>query len=183
MNRVSEMTLPSHESDKSLADQFVSFFLKKIKTIRDTLVHSGTEKDVHPPSHSLKITTFTEVSEGAIDKIIKNSHMKSCLMDPWPTFIVKEYSNILLPSVTQLVNCSLMESCVKTAVGTPLIKKATYLAGDFKNYRTVSGLNLISKLVERVVAKQLLEHIHVHNLDNPYKSAYKKTPLRQLFFP
>ena len=31
----------------------------------------------------------------------------------------------------------------------------------------------VSKLVERVVAKQLLEHIHVHNLDNPYQSAYK----------
>ena len=29
----------------------------------------------------------------------------------------------------------------------------------------------MSKLVERVVAKQLLEHIH--SLDNPYQSAYK----------
>ena len=27
--------------------------------------------------------------------------------------------------------------------------------------------------VELVFAKQLLEHIHVHNLDNPYQSAYK----------
>ena len=33
--------------------------------------------------------------------------------------------------------------------------------------------NFISKLIERVVAEQLLEHIHVHNLDNPYQSAYK----------
>ena len=31
----------------------------------------------------------------------------------------------------------------------------------------------MSKLVERVVAKQLLEQIHVHSLDNPYQSAYK----------
>ena len=30
----------------------------------------------------------------------------------------------------------------------------------------------MSKLIERAVAKQLLEHIHVHNLDNPYQSAY-----------
>ena len=37
----------------------------------------------------------------------------------------------------------------------------------------VSGLSFMSKLVERVVAKQLLEHIHVHSLDNPYQSAYK----------
>ena len=46
-------------------------------------------------------------------------------------------------------------------------------AHDFKNYRPVSDLSFISKLVKQVVAKQLLEHIHVHNLDNPYQSAYK----------
>ena len=28
-------------------------------------------------------------------------------------------------------------------------------------------------MVERVVARQLVEHIHVNNLDNPYQSAYK----------
>ena len=33
--------------------------------------------------------------------------------------------------------------------------------------------SVLSQTVERVVAKQLLEHIHVHNLDNPYQSAYK----------
>ena len=31
----------------------------------------------------------------------------------------------------------------------------------------------MSKLVECVVAKQLIENIHVHSLDNPYQSAYK----------
>ena len=31
----------------------------------------------------------------------------------------------------------------------------------------------MSKLVERVVAKQLMEHINVNNLDNPHQSAYK----------
>ena len=70
-----------------------------------------------------------------------------------------------------------MKGCVpdgfKTAVVSRLIKKSTLPADDFKNYRPVSGLSFVSKLVERVVAKQLLEHIHVHSLDNPYQSAYK----------
>ena len=80
-------------------------------------------------------------------------------MDPWPTFFIKECSDILplLPSITKLVNCSLMESYVpdgfKTAVVTPLIKEATLPADDLKNYCPVSGLSFISKLVERVVAK------------------------------
>ena len=56
---------------------------------------------------------------------------------------------------------------------TLLIKKANLPSDNLKNYCPVSGLSFISKLVERVVAKQLLEHIHVHNLDNLYQSAYK----------
>ena len=65
-----------------------------------------------------------------------------------------------------------MERCVpdafKTALVTPLIKKANISSDDLKNYHPVSGLSFISKLVEHVVTKQLLEHINVHNLDNPY---------------
>ena len=56
---------------------------------------------------------------------------------------------------------------------TPLIKKPNLPSNDLKNYRLVSGLSFISKLIKCVVAKQLLEHIHVHNLDNLYQSAYK----------
>ena len=110
-------------------------------------------------------------------KIIKSSPTKSCLLVPWPTFLIKECIDILLLSLTKLVNCSLMEGCVpdafKTAVVTPLIKKANLPTDDLKNYRPVSGLSFRSKLVEHVVAKQLLEHIHVHNLDNNYQSTYK----------
>ena len=71
-----------------------------------------------------------------------------------------------------------MEGCIpdglKTAVFSPIIKKASLPADILKNYRPISGLSFTSKLVERVVAKQILDHIHIHNLDkSPYQSAYK----------
>ena len=63
-----------------------------------------------------------------------------------------------------------MEGCVPegfiAAVVTPLIKTITLPADDLKNYHPVSGFSFISKLVEHMVAKQQLEHIH--NIDNPY---------------
>ena len=62
---------------------------------------------------------------------------------------------------------------VQKAVVTPLIKKASLPVEDLKNYHPVSGLSFISKLVERVVAKQLVDHIHRQGLDNSYQSAYK----------
>ena len=57
--------------------------------------------------------------------------------------------------------------------GTLLIKKASLSIEDLKSYHQVSGFSLISKLVEHVVAKQLVDHIHGHDLDNSYQSAYK----------
>ena len=94
-----------------------------------------------------------------------------------PTFLIKECIDILLPSITKLVNCLPREGLVpdgfKKAVVTPLIKKASLPVDDLKNFHPVSGLSFISKPVEHVVAKQLVGHIHQHGLDNPYQSAYK----------
>ena len=48
----------------------------------------------------------------------------------------------------------------RKAVVIPLIKKASLPVEDLKNYHPVSGLSFISKLVEHLVAKQLVDHIH-----------------------
>ena len=67
--------------------------------------------------------------------------------------------DILLPSVTKLVNCSLTEGAVpgglKKAIVSPLIKKSSLPPDELKNYRPVSGLSFISKLVERVTRPKL----------------------------
>ena len=93
---------------------------------------------------------FDDASPDDIAKVIKNSPTKSCLLDPWPTFLVKDCLDILLPSITKLVNCSLLEGAVpdgfKSAVVTPLIKKSSLSKDELKNYRPVSGLSFISKL-------------------------------------
>ena len=52
------------------------------------------------------------VSEDGDDIIIRNSHTKSCLLDPWPPFLIRECSDILLTLITKLVNCSFMEERV-----------------------------------------------------------------------
>ena len=44
---------------------------------------------------------------------------------------------------------------------------------DFKNYRPVSGLNYISKVIERVISVQLKQHLYKHNLVYNFQLAYK----------
>ena len=71
----------------------------------------------------------------------------------------------------ELVPCFLSLSLM--ALSQVLIKKASLPRNDFKNYCPVSGLCFLSKLVERVVAKQLTSHINNNKPDNWHQSAYK----------
>ena len=93
------------------------------------------------------------------------------------TFLVKECIDILLLSISRLVNCSLSEGFVpdgfKKAIVTPWIKKSSLPPNALKNYRPVSGLGLISKLVEHVVASQLNDHVNLNGLENVRQSTYK----------
>ena len=177
LHRSHGTTLPTYESSKSLADRFSSFFSNKILKIREKFSSSESYNTVHPPSDPPKLTVFTQVTQDEIGKIISKSPTKSCLVDPLPTFLIKDCIDSLLPSITKLVNCSFREGLVpddfKKAVVTPLIKKASLPVEDLENYRPVSGLSFICKLVECVVTKQLVDHIHQHGLDNSYQSAYK----------
>ena len=60
----------------------------------------------------------------------------------------------------------------KRAIVIPLIKKSSLPKNELKNYRPVSGLCFISKLVERSVAVQVKHHIDKNNLGNTFQSAY-----------
>ena len=161
---------------KQCADALL-LFSNKIMKICESFSSSVSCNTVHSPFDPPKLTVLTHVTQDEIAKIISKSPTKSCLLDPFPTFLIKECIDILLPSITKSVNFSLSEGLVpdgfKRAVVTPLIKKASLPVEDLKNYHPVSGLSFISKLMERVVAKQLVDHIHQHDLDNSYQSAYK----------
>ena len=76
-----------------------------------------------------------------------------------------------------MINMSLSEGYFpdkfKTAIVTPLLKKPSLDKSVLKNYRPVSGLNFVSKLIERTVSKQLKDYLSSNNLGNIYQSAYK----------
>ena len=170
-----ESILPSHQSKQCLANHFVTNFTENITKIRDSF--SSTDSFSLPaPSGLPSFDSFKKVSDEEIKKAIMKSPTKSCLLDLWPTFLVKECLDILVPSITELVNCSLSEGVVpvdfEKAVVTPLIKKASLPPDDLKNYRPVSGLCFISKLAEHVVASQLNDYVCSNGFENVEQSAY-----------
>ena len=131
-----------------------------------------------PKSNSSALTSFEPVSEDDILKILRSSNTKSCDLDPIPTALVKECADFLVTPITNIINYSLKEgsfpNCFKTAYVTPLLKKPNLDRNLLKNYRPVSNLSFLSKLIEKVAAKQLNNYIDSEGLSNVNQSAYRR---------
>jgi hypothetical protein len=69
---------------------------------------------------------------------------------------------------------SSMPAQLKMALLSPLLKKLTLDSDILKNFRPVSNLTYVSKLIERIVAVRFTEHMQKNNLHEKYQSAYTK---------
>ena len=118
------------------------------------------------------LSSFMDATEIEIRNIIKLSPAKSCKLDPLPTWLLKECIAELVPTITDIVNMSLRDS-LKTALIRPLLKKTGLDSDILKNYRPVSNLTFISKVIEKVVSGRLNEHLINNSMFDPLQSAYR----------
>ena len=131
---------------------------------------------IKPPQ--LWADRFVEFFTEKIRNSQNNSPNKSCSLDPWATFLVLDYLNILITPITSIINASLEQgkcpNFFKQAHVTPILKKSSLDKEVFKNYRPVSNLNFISKILERVAAVQLQTHLDEAGLMTGFQSAYRQ---------
>jgi len=67
-----------------------------------------------------------------------------------------------------------MPSALKIALVKALLKKQRLDPEVLNNYRPVSNLPFLSKVIERIVAARLFEHMQVNNLHECFQCAYKE---------
>jgi len=63
---------------------------------------------------------------------------------------------------------------LKQSIISPLFKKSTLDKDLLSNYRPVSNLSVVSKIIEHIVRSRLTDHLSSNNLLNPHQSAYCK---------
>ena len=177
MNRKKSNPLPEHNSSKELADEFCVFFKSKIDKIRerfDTDDDAAFEYD-QSTVHS-QLCGFEVIPDSVITSIIKTAADKSCDLDPIPTQLLKECLDLLSPVIARIVNLSMqtatMPDMFKRALVTPLLKKPS-LDTVPSNYRPVSNLPFVSKVIEECVIRQLSDHMVRNGLGEVLQSAYK----------
>jgi hypothetical protein len=184
LNRKQSSKLPDHNSDKTLAHQMSQFFVDKVSTIRSKLEAFKLNHCLHTaPEQSLVceasyLVDFQQATEEEVRKIIMLSATKSSILDPIPTQILKGCIDAILPVITRLINLSLdtatFQDCFRVAAVRPLLKKSDLDHNTLKNFRPVSNLPFVSKVLEKVVAKRLQHHRDSNQLNEKMQSAYRR---------
>ena len=164
-------------SEESLAEGFASFFQEKIEVISKSFDFKNCLKvAVTYPNHLPRMSSFNAVLQDEIRKLIGKAKPTTCVLDTIPTKLLKAHQDVFLPLVTMLINLSLSTGVFpntwKGTIVRPLLKKLG-LETVFKNYRPVSNLNFISKLLEAAVLTQLQDHLYSQKLLPQYQSSYR----------
>jgi hypothetical protein len=164
-----------------LPDKFNIFYIEKIATARSTVPctppASGTQSNSSLiPFPSVLLSNFDIVTEQELSSLIRKSSTKSDIMDPLPTWLLKTYLSAFVPVVTALINLSLsygIPQTYKHAIVRPLLKKKDLDPEVFSNFRHVSSLPYVSKLIEKAVAVHLTRHVEQVSGFDPNQSAYR----------
>src|SRR5271170_3898389 len=134
------------------ADDFADFFANKISTIR--LETAGALTPTYAAAPPAVLHSFADVPYAHVIELISSAPCKQSEFDPLPTWLLKKCAQVLTPYLTALFNLSLatatFPSNMKCATVVPLLKKDNLNLDDIKNYRPVSNLSFISKLLERI---------------------------------
>ncbi|PIK45370.1 putative RNA-directed DNA polymerase from mobile element jockey-like [Apostichopus japonicus] len=165
---------------QSLSSRFINIFffevLLYVCTFSEGKSKSFSLTVQKPPSCALDM--WEPATEDELKRIIMASPSKSCGLDPLPTNLLKECVTPLLPVISTIVNNSLITgdvpSAFKLAHVTPLIKKPSLDPTVLSNYRPVSNLPFVSKILEKVVSSRLTSYLEHNGLQETHQSAYRK---------
>lgn len=175
----------SNNHQPGLCDTFATFFVSKIAKVKSTVsmlkaqILSGAPRQWPQQlttGNILDVLAPTTVSE--VSTLIARLPSKTSPLDFIHVSVLKACSDVFAPLIVYLANLSFMEGRFpdqyKTAQVTPLLKKAGLDEGDPANYRPISNLSTISKIVERLCLKRLLPHVIDSGNFNSLQSAYRK---------
>ena len=168
-----------------LCDTFATYFVSKIAKVKSTVSALKVHLAPNIPEDSdqqlvagdiLDILEPTSVDE--VTTLIARLPSKTSPLDIIHISVLKACSDVFAPLIVHLANLSFLEGHFpdqyKIAQVTPLLKKAGMDEGDPANYRPISNLSTISKIVERLCLKRLLPHVINSGNFNPLQSAYRK---------
>jgi len=177
---LSKTMMPNCSTDEKLCEQLKTFFHEKVETIYSN-IDKQQKEDVRPdlttPKTSKSWDKFTEITDSDLKSIFSEINKKECDEDPIPVKLLLDCFEELTPIILFIVNDSLrtgrFPTGLKNALVRPVIKDKGGDVNSFKNYRPISNLTFLSKVIEKCVQKELSAYLEANNLHASHQSGYR----------
>ena len=163
----------------NIAKNVNEFFTTKVKTVRESIEdippNFSTCQDIM--SEKACTLSLSHVTLGKVTKLLKSlKPSKSTSIDELDNFIVKISSDVISSPLHHIITLSILQSkfpsCWKYGKIIPLHKKDCPLLA--KNYRPVTILSPLSKVLERLIFEQLYNYFTDNHIFHPNLHGYRK---------
>ena len=169
--------LPPEEC-QGRCDRFIEYFVFSVKQAVSEKVDSldGGRMDPLFQDHAHVSPNFAELDLPSMDdvkKLLGSIPDKSSNMDGIPTSLLKSCADIFARLAALSFRDGKFLSRFKIASVTPLLKKPGLDSEVPGNYRPISNLNNISKLLERLFLRNIIDHVISSPRFDSSQSAYR----------
>ncbi len=112
-----------------------------------------------------------------MEETVQHLKTSTCALDALPTSFFKSVFHSLEADLLEVVNASLRSgsfpNSLKTAVVKPLLKKSNLDKTILSNYRPISNLPFIGKIIEKVVFNQLNKFLSLNGYFDNFQSGFR----------
>ena len=159
-------------------DEFSDYFAEKIEKVRSAIPFVDTDLNIKPLTCPLPFKNFEPTDEDEVKKVILKSNKTKTPDEIFPSKLYISILNVISPYLVKLFNSSLKSgifpSYFKHAIVRPLLKKSTLDQNSLSNYRPVSLLPFLSKILERLVQSRIDSHINKLSLPDSLQSGFRQ---------
>ncbi len=164
------------------SNDFMNYFTSKIETIRDKIVTmqlsaTVSHQIVRYKSPEEQFHSFSSIGNEELYKLVKSYKPTNCMLDTVPSKLLKEVLPEVIDPLLNIINSSLSSGYVKKtfklAVIKPLIEKTQLDPKELINYRPISNLPFLPKILEKVVSSQIFSFLEKSDICEDFQSGFR----------
>ena len=161
-----------------IAEQFNNFFVKIGPEIAKSVTKTNCNpEDFMPNLDNLNNLEFNDTTPTLICDILKSMHPKNSMdSDGLSCNLLKQIKNEISLPIAHIFNLSIRQGCfpekLKKSRTVPIFKSGDQYSTD--NYRPISLLSQLSKILEKIVSVQLVNHLDRNNIIYEHQYGFQK---------
>ncbi|KAK7925857.1 hypothetical protein WMY93_008167 [Mugilogobius chulae] len=161
----------------STCEMFLKYFVEKVALVKTNIIMNANVVFDGPLTPSAVFEVFEPVTMSLLSEIIQGMRPTNCPLDIVPSKVIKQAFDAVGPCLLSLMNSSLSTGTVPTvfkhAVVRPLLKKPNLDPTVLSDFRPVSHLPFLSKVLEKLVFIQLQSFLENNLILEKFQSGFR----------